>query len=48
MRPFKREAQIQKWTDQGIWKKLQYHGAADNMLVEFDMDDLDKSFKFNK
>jgi hypothetical protein len=48
MRPFKREAQIQKWTDQGIWEKLQYHGAADNMLAEFDMNDLDKSFKFNE
>jgi len=45
MRPFKRDTQIQKWKDIGIWDKLQFHGAADNMLVEFDMEDLQKSWK---
>ena len=29
----------------GIWDKIQFMGAADNMLVEFDMDNLSKSFK---
>ncbi len=48
MRPAKRERQIQDWTDQGIWEKLQFHGAADNMLVDFDIQDLEKSFKFNR
>lgn len=47
MREFKREKQIQDWKDQGIWEKLQIHGAADNMLVEFDLNDLEKSWKFN-
>jgi hypothetical protein len=45
MRPFKRDKQIQDWKDQGIYEKLRFHGAADNMLVEFDMNDLEKSFK---
>ena len=48
MRPAKREAQIAEWTDQGIFDKLQIFGAADNMLVDFDPNDLDKSFKFNR
>lgn len=48
MRPFKRENQIQKWIDMGIWKKLQFHGAADNMLEEFDINNLEKSWKFSK
>ena len=45
MRPFKREDQIQEWTDLGIFDKLKIFGAADNMLVEFDMEDLQKSWK---
>jgi hypothetical protein len=48
MRPFKRDKQIQDWKDQGIWDKLRFHGAADNMLVEFDVNNLEKSFKFNE
>ena len=45
MRPFKRDKQIQDWKDAGIWDKLMFHGAADNMLVDFDVNDLGKSFK---
>jgi ERCC4-related helicase len=45
MRPVKRDRQIQEWTDQQIWDDLQIFGAADNMLVEFDINDLQKSFK---
>lgn len=48
MREFKREAHIQKWKEQGIWDYLQIFGAADNMLEDFDINDLDKSWKFNK
>jgi hypothetical protein len=48
MRPAKRDAQIQDWTDQGIFDLLQIFGAADNMLVDFDPTNLDKSFKFNR
>lgn len=48
MREAKREKQIQEWTDQGIFKKLQIFGAADNMLVDFDPNNLEKSFKFNR
>jgi hypothetical protein len=46
MRPFKRDKQIQDWKDQGIWEKLQFHGAADNMLEEFDVNNLEKSWKW--
>ena len=45
MRPFKREDQIQEWTDLGIFDKLKIFGAADNMLVEFDIENLQKSWK---
>jgi hypothetical protein len=48
MRPTKRDKQIQDWTDAGIFDMLQIFGAADNMLVDFDLDNLDKSFKFNR
>lgn len=48
MRPAKHDAQVQKWKDQGIFDMLQIFGAADNMLVDFDLDNLDKSFKFNR
>ena len=48
MRPAKRDAQIKIWTDQGIFDMLQIFGAADNMLVDFDLNNLDKSFKFNR
>lgn len=45
MRPAKRDKQIQDWTDQGIFDMLQIFGAADNMLVDFDLTDIQKSFK---
>ncbi len=48
MRPAKSAAQIDKWKAIGIWDMLQYMGAADNMLVDFDLNNLEKSFKFNK
>ena len=48
MRESKREKQIAEWTDQGIFDKLQIFGAADNMLVDFDINNLEKSFKFNR
>jgi hypothetical protein len=48
MRPFKRDTQIQKWIDQGIWEELQIHGAADNMLIDFDLANLDQSWKSYK
>jgi hypothetical protein len=48
MRPAKRDKQIQDWTDAGIFDMLQIFGAADNMLVDFDLNNLDKSFKFNR
>lgn len=48
MRPAKRDKQIQDWTDQGIFDMLQIFGAADNMLVDFDLNNLEKSFKFNR
>ena len=45
MRESKKQKQITEWTTMGIWDKIQFMGAADNMLVEFDMDNLSKSFK---
>ena len=45
MRPAKRESNIKDWQDMGIWDDLQILGAADNMLVEFDIEDLQKSWK---
>jgi hypothetical protein len=48
MKPAKRDSQIQSWKDAGIWDKLQFMGAADNMLEDFDMDNISKSFKFNR
>jgi hypothetical protein len=48
MRPAKRDRQIQDWKDQGIFDMLQIFGAADNMLADFDLNNLDKSFKFNR
>lgn len=48
MRPAKRDKQIQDWKDQGIFDMLQIFGAADNMLADFDLNNLDKSFKFNR
>jgi hypothetical protein len=48
MRPAKRDRQIQTWTDQGIFDMLQIFGAADNMLEDFDLNNIEKSFKFNR
>lgn len=48
MRPAKREYQIAEWTDLGIFDKLQIFGAADNMLEDFDINNLEKSFKFDR
>ena len=45
MRDQKRLKQIDEWKKMGIWEKLQFMGAADNMLVDFDINDLEKSFK---
>jgi len=44
MKPSKQQA----FTEMACWDKLQFLGAADNMLSEFDKDDLDKSFKWNR
>jgi len=48
MRESKRESTIQKWKDDGIWESLKIFGAADNMIVEFDLNNLEKSWKFNE
>lgn len=48
MRQAKQDAQVQEWTDQGIFDKLQIFGAADNMIEDFDINNLEKSFKFNR
>lgn len=45
MRESKREITIHYWKDQGIWEYLQIFGAADNMLVDFDLNNLEKSWK---
>ena len=48
MREFKREKQIQDWKDQGIWDELAIHGAADNMIEEFDLNNIEKSWKWKR
>lgn len=45
MRESKRNAQIENWESQGIMNKLKIFGAADNMLEEFDLENLEKSWK---
>jgi len=45
MRESKRQKQVAEWQTMGIWDKIQFMGAADNMLVDFDLDNLSKSFK---
>jgi len=48
MRLSKSDAQITSWKAMGIWNMLQIMGAADNMIADFDLKNLDKSFKFNR
>jgi len=48
MRPAKHDTQVQQWKDQEIFDALHIFGAADNMLVDFDINNLEKSWKFNK
>jgi hypothetical protein len=45
MRPAKRESQIEEWKKREIFDLLKVFGAADNMLEEFDLDNLEKSWK---
>lgn len=46
MRPFKKDAQIAAWAKDGILHQLEVFGAADNMLVDFDYNNLNKSWKW--
>ena len=48
MRDAKRDGYICKWADQGILDKLRIFGAADNMLEEFDINNVEKSWKSNR
>jgi hypothetical protein len=48
MRESKRNANIEKWKELGIWEDLQILGAADNMLEEFDINNIQKSYKWNR
>ena len=48
MRESKRNANIDKWKELEIWEDLQILGAADNMLEEFHLNDVEKSFKWNR
>jgi hypothetical protein len=48
MRESKRNTTIESWTSLGIWDDLQILGAADNMLAEFDLENLNKSWKWNR
>lgn len=46
-RPKKRDALMAKWVTLGIYHDLLVFGAADNMLVEFNCDDIYPSLKFD-
>lgn len=48
MKDAKRETYTQRWKEEGIWNYLQIFGAADNMLEEFSLSNLEKSWKFNR
>jgi hypothetical protein len=48
MRESKRNANIEHWKSLDIWEDLQILGAADNMLEKFDLDNIQKSFKWNR
>ena len=48
MRQSKREKQIEDWKDFGIWDQLQIFGAADNMIEEFDLNNIEKSWKWKR
>lgn len=48
MRKTKSDEQIETWKSIGIWDYLQIFGAADNMLEAFDLNNLEKSWKFNR
>jgi hypothetical protein len=48
MRQSKREKQIEEWKDFGIWDQLQIFGAADNMIEEFDLNNIEKSWKWKR
>lgn len=45
MRKFKRDTLIQSWIAVDIWEDLKIFGAADNMLVDFDLNNLPQSWK---
>ena len=48
MRQSKRERQIEEWKDLGVWDRLQIFGAADNMIEEFDLNNIEKSWKWKR
>lgn len=48
MRQAKKDKWIAEWTELGIWDKLQIFGAADNMVVDFDLTNLEKSWKWKR
>jgi hypothetical protein len=48
MRPVKRDKWIATWTELGIWDQLQIFGAADNMIEDFDLNNLEKSWKWKR
>jgi len=48
MRQSKRERQIEDWKDLGVWDQLQIFGAADNMIEEFDLNNIEKSWKWKR
>jgi hypothetical protein len=48
MRESKRNANIENWKALGIWDDLQILGAADNMLEDFDINNIQKSYKWNR
>lgn len=48
MRESKRNANIENWKSLGIWEDLQILGAADNMIEPFDLQRIEKSWKWNR
>jgi hypothetical protein len=48
MRNIKKDKWIKVWSEMGIWDQLQIFGAADNMIEDFDLNNLEKSWKWKR
>ncbi len=48
MREGKRARKIEEWEGKGIWVKMQLMGAADDMLTEFNLEEIKKRINYEE